>query len=136
MGILSTAALPWVLFAALAPALFAIGHIRTRKRHAVPALVPATEARSMMPLMEAAAAAYEAAKRERMVIATVAERPGVSAVDWFAHSIAGVVPVYRRSESGAFEKIDGATAVGTAPQSLYIRKLNYRTYLGWARSMQ
>ena len=92
----------------------------------------------MLQVSEAAAAAYEAAKRERMVIVTVAEgaRSGGNPIEWFVKSIASVVPIYRKSENGAFEKIDDAKSVGTLLQSLYIRKRNYQTYLGWARSMQ
>lgn len=90
----------------------------------------------MMSVMEAAAAAYEAAKRERMVITTVAEGAGTDPVAWFARSIARVVPVYRKLETGAFEKVDDVASVGMEPQSLYIRKHNYQTYIGWARSMQ
>jgi len=92
----------------------------------------------MMPVMEAAMAAYEAAKRERMVITSVAEgaQAGSNPVAWFAQSIARVVPVYRKLDSGAFEKVEGTASVGTELQSLYIRKLSYQTYVGWARSMQ
>ena len=128
---------PWALFAVLAGTLFAAGHLRARKRHATPALVPARQAGTMMPMMEAAAAAYKAAKRERMVIRTVAERAGdADPVGWFAKSIAGVVPAYRKTDSGAFEKIEGAASVGTEAKLLYIRRHSYQTYLGWARSMQ
>ena len=137
-ALLSTSYAPWALFAALAALLFTIGHLRARRRQAVPARIPANEEREMMSVMEAAAAAYEAAKRERMVITTVAEgaRAGAGPVAWFMQSIASVVPVYRKLVSGAFEKIDGPAGVGTEPQSLYIRKRNYQTYIGWARSMQ
>jgi hypothetical protein len=127
--------LPWALFAGLAALLFAAGHIRARQRQTAPARIPADEAKTMLQVNEAAAAVYEAAKREGMVIVTVAEG-GADPIEWFMRSIATVVPVYRRSESGAFEKIDDAKSVGTPPQSLYIRKRNYQTYLGWARSMQ
>jgi len=84
--------------------------------------------------MEAAAQAYEAAKRERMTIAWVAEnaQDSSSPVGWFARSIVGVVAAYRKSGTG-FEKTEG---VGTELQSLYIRKRDYRTYIGWARGMQ
>ncbi len=63
----------------------------------------------MMSLMDAAKAAYEIARREEMVIVTVAERaPEDGAVAWFAQSIAGVIPIYRGSNAG-FEKLAGAS---------------------------
>jgi hypothetical protein len=134
---LSQPYVPWALLALLAVSLFAAGYGRVRRRSAAPARIPAQESKKMMPVMEAAAAAYEAAKRERMVIVTVAEGArGVDPIAWFARSIAGVVSVYRKLEAGAFEKIDNTASVGTEPQSLYIRKRNYQTYIGWARSMQ
>lgn len=91
----------------------------------------------MMTLMEAATAAYEAARREGMVILTVAERaPGNNgAVAWLAESIAGVIPVYRMSAANAFEKL-GRPGAAQELQSLYIRKQDLQTYVRWARSMQ
>ena len=89
----------------------------------------------MLQVREAAAAAFEAAKRERLAVAFLAESVE-DPVAWFAQSIASVVPVYSRSQDGAFEKVDNAKSVGTPSQSLYIRKRNYQTYLGWARSVQ
>ena len=89
----------------------------------------------MMSLMDAAKAAYEIARREEMVIVTVAERaPDDGAIGWFARSIAGVIPIYRGSNAG-FEKFAGAS-VGSELQSLYIRKQDYQTYVRWARTMQ
>ncbi len=88
----------------------------------------------MLSVMEAATRAYEAAKREGMVIAWVAEnaRDPEGPTGWFARNIVGVVAAYRKSDGG-FEKTQG---VGTEPQSLYIRKQDYRTYIDWARGMQ
>jgi hypothetical protein len=126
----------WALLALLAALLFAAGYVQARRRSAAPARMSAEESKQMMSVIEAAAAAYEASKRERMVITTVAEATGAGPIAWFVQSIARVVPVYRKLESDAFEKIDGAASVGTEPQSLYIRKRNYQTYIGWARSMQ
>jgi hypothetical protein len=135
---LSPSYVPWALLALLAVSLLAAGWLRARRRSAAPARISAEESKKMMSVMEAAAAAYEAAKRERMVITTVAEgaRAGADPVAWFVQSIARVVPVYRKLETGAFDKVDDAASVGTEPQSLYIRKHNYQTYIGWARSMQ
>jgi len=90
----------------------------------------------MMSLREAAEAAYEIARRERMVIVTVAERASEDgAIGWFAKSIAGVIPIYRNDSAGSFEKLAGG-GVGTELQALYIRKQDYQTYVRWARSMQ
>ena len=135
---LSPSYVPWTLLALLAVSLLAAGRMRARRQSAAPARLSAEESKKMMSVMEAAAAAYEAAKRERMVITTVAEgaRAGVDPVAWFVQSIARVVPIYRKLETGSFEKIDDVASVGTEPQSLYIRKHNYQTYIGWARSMQ
>ena len=87
----------------------------------------------MLPIEEAAMQAYADAKREGMTIAWVAEnaRDAQSPVDWFARSIAGVVPVFRKS-GAAYEP----AAAGADPGSLYIRKQDYRTYIDWARTMQ
>jgi len=90
----------------------------------------------MLPLMEAAASVCAAAKRERMVIMTVAEKAGAGPVAWFAQSIASIIPVYRMGNANAFEKLQGGTSVGTESQSLYIQKRDYKTYASWARSMQ
>ena len=90
----------------------------------------------MMSLVDAAKAAYEIARREQMVIVTVAERaPEDGAVGWFARSIAGVIPIYRSGKAGNFEKLDGGS-IGAELQSLYIRKQDYQTYVRWARTMQ
>ena len=126
--------LPYLLFVIAAVSLFAIG--RPRGRAAPPLLIAGNGKTPMMPLMDAAKAAYETARRERMVIATVAERaPADGVIDWFARSIAGVIPIYCSSNAGNFEKLAG-TGFGAELQSLYIRKQDYQTYVRWARSMQ
>ena len=126
--------LPYLMFVVAAASLFAIG--RARGRGAPPLLIAGDGKTPMMSLMEAAKAAYETARRERMVIATVAERAAdEGAVSWFARSIAGVIPIYRGGKAGNFEKLAG-TSVGSEMQSLYIRKQDYQTYVRWARSMQ
>jgi len=128
---------PYLLFVVAAVSLFVIGGALARKQRAIPVLIPSDGKTKMMTLMEAAAAAYEAARREKMVIATVAERvPGrEGAIAWLAQSIAGIIPVYRMSAANAFEKLarpGGASEL----QSLYIRKQDLQTYVRWARSMQ
>ncbi len=99
----------------------------------------------MLPLKDAAQAAYDAARREGMVIAGVAEDLGgaVGAVGWFIRSIARVVPVYESGTGkGPFHKLDrshtalAGTDVGRDEQSLYIQKRDLRSYIRWARSMQ
>jgi len=70
------------------------------------------------------------------VIATVADKSSDGAVEWFAHSIASVVPLYSKNEAGAFAKLDSAADIGSDPEGLYIRKRDYPAYLRWARSMQ
>lgn len=125
--------LPYLLFVIAAVSLFAIG--RARGRAAPPLLIAGSGKTPMMSLMDAAKAVYEIARREEMVIVTVAERvPEDGAIGWFARSIAGVIPIYRGSNAG-FEKFAGAS-VGGELQSLYIRKQDYQTYVRWARSMQ
>jgi hypothetical protein len=126
--------LPYLLFVIAAVSLVAIG--RARRRTAPPLLIASDGKTSMMSLMEAAEAAYEIARRERMVIVTVAERaPEDGAIGWFARSIAGVIPIYHSGNAGNFEKLAG-TNIGGELQSLYIRKQDYQTYVRWARSMQ
>src|ERR1700742_1297416 len=86
---------------------------------------------AMLSLLEAANTAHDAARRERMAIAFVADQSG-DPVGWFAKSIAEVVATYEKSDAG-FEQSRG---VGTGMHSLYIRKRDYHSYLDWARSMQ
>jgi hypothetical protein len=128
---------PYLLFAVAALSLFAIGEALARRRRPAPELIAADGKTKMMSLLEAAEAIYETARRERMVIATVAERAGgeAGALAWFAQSIAGVIPIYRARDAQAFEKLPGQN-VGTELQSLYIQKRDYQTYVRWARSMQ
>ena len=128
------ASLPYLLFAVAAVSLFAIG--KARARRAPPLRIADNGKTPMMSLLEAAEAAYETARRERMVIVTVAQRAaGESAVEWFAKSIAGVLPIYRNGGTGNFEKLTD-TGIGSELRSLYIRKQDYQTYVRWARSMQ
>jgi hypothetical protein len=118
---------------------------RWRARLMAPSLVRPERHGRMVPLMEAAEAAYQSAKRKRMVIAKVAENAGGAddPVGWFAHNIASVVSVYcERDDGDGFEKLVGAGrsavigGVGTGLQSLYIRKRDLRAYLRWASSVQ
>ena len=127
---------PLLLFAAAVALLFALGHFLARKRRAAPALIARDAAQKMLALTEAAMSVYDAVKRERMVIATVAEKADAGPLSWFALSIASVVPVYRIGVSDVFEKFQGGAGIGTELQSLYIQKRDYRTYVRWARSMQ
>ena len=127
---------PTVLIAVIAVSLFALGYVLAHRRRAAPALIERKWIGKMLPLMEAAASVCAAAKRERMVVMTVAEKAGAGPVAWFAQSIASIIPVYRMGNANAFEKLPGATSVGTESQSLYIQKRDYKTYASWARSMQ
>lgn len=133
---MDSAALPFALLLLIAIIAAAVIGVRlyARRREAAPNRIRAEEAQNMLSVMDAAAAAYAAAKREGMTIAWVAENATDSAdpVDWFARSIAAVLTAYFKSGSD-FEKVQG---VGSAPQSLYIRKRDYKTYLDWARGMQ
>jgi hypothetical protein len=89
-------------------------------------------------LQDAAAKAYQSAKRNRMAIVSVAERagPAQNAVAWFVQSIAAMIPVYRRrARSGRLEKM-GKVDPLKEPAALRIRKRDLATYLRWARSMQ
>jgi hypothetical protein len=125
---------PYALFVVAAVALFTIGSMRARKRGAVPSSIASDGRTAMMSLKEAANEVYETARRERMVIAAVAEGPGRNAIDWFARSIAGVIPVYHLGNANAYEKL--ASSPGSDLDSLYIRKRDFPTYVRWARSMQ
>gem|GEM_PF-2636407 len=122
-----------VLVAAIAAAVLVFGIAAAKRR------------RHMLPLNDAASAAYDAARREGMVIAGVAEDAGGApgALAWFVRSIAGVVPVYEsRSGNGPFLRLDRTRTtradadVGTGEQSLYIQKRDLKSYIRWARSMQ
>jgi ferredoxin-NADP reductase len=122
------------LFVVAAVSLFAV--VWPRRRTAPPLLIAGNGKTPMMSLMDAAKSAYEIARRERMVIVTVAERaPEDGAIGWFARSIAGVLPIYRSGHAGNFEKLAKASVTAEL-QSLYIRKRDYQTYVRWARSMQ
>ena len=122
-----TAALIW--FGVLAVLLFATGHLLARKR--VPASIAGGRPDSMQPLIQAAEAVNKTARDERMALAVVAERSG-DAVAWFARSIAGVVNVWRKNDSGGFEAAQG----DADPQSLYIRREDIDSYLRWARTVK
>jgi hypothetical protein len=126
----------WSLFTVVAVSLLLAGYRRVRARRVAPARIAGKEAKKMLSLRDAAAAAYQAAKKEGMIIGRVAERADGDAAWWFALSIAGVVPVYQKSAADDFEKLAPGTSVGLQAQSLYIRKQDYQTYLRWARSMQ
>lgn len=65
-------AAPYILFGTAALSSFAIGSLRGRR--AAPRLIAGNGKIAMMTLMDAAAAVYETARRERMVIVTVAEK--------------------------------------------------------------
>jgi hypothetical protein len=117
-----------MIFAAATAAILAlvlILFVRTRVRNG-----------RMLSLQDAAASAYESAKRKRMVIATVADRAGATqdAIAWFVQSIASVIPIYRR-RNGSFKKVDPSSAhVASGP--LHIFKRDLAAYLRWARSVQ
>jgi len=64
--------LPYLLFGIAAVSLFAIGRMKARRT--APQRIADNGKTPMMSLLEAAQAAYETARRERMVIVTVAER--------------------------------------------------------------
>ena len=121
-------------FVVVALSLSAIGDVLAHRRCSAPDVIRRGHTRTMMGLKIAAEAASACAQRERMAIATVAERSG-DVIAWFARSIAGVVAVYRQGTSGDFEKL-GSTSVAEDLHSLYIRKRDYPSYLSWARSVQ
>jgi hypothetical protein len=125
------------LFAVALIGLFAWGW-RARGRRAAPQRVAGKDAATMLSIQDAADAAYETAKKERMAIVWAAEnaKDHESPIAWFAQSIASVVPVYCKSERDGFEKVGAVANVVAEMQSLYIRKQSYRTYLDWARSLQ
>lgn len=85
-----------------------------------------------LPLLSAASTIYKTARRERLPLLHAAESSGEEPTEWFASSIAGVVPVCKRSGLG-FESCGWGDC---DPQSLYIRQRDVRTYLRWARSVQ
>ena len=85
-----------------------------------------------LPLLSAASTVYKAARRERLPLLQAAESSGEDPKEWFASSIAGVVPVCKRNGLG-FETCCWGDC---EPQSLYIRQKDVRTYLRWARSVQ
>jgi len=92
------------------------------------------EASAMMSVPDAAAAAYEVARAQGMTIAWVAEnaKDAAGPAAWFAQSIVGVVPAYRKSGSSFVRSKNVVSGV----QSLYIRKRDFQTYVDWARAMQ
>lgn len=126
---------PSALIVGVAVLLIALGYIFARRRRPAPARIERKRSGTMLPLMTAAASVCAAAKREHMVIMTVAEK-AADPLAWFAQSMAGVIPVYRMGNANGFEKLQRATSVGTDSQSLYIQKRDYKTYASWARSMQ
>lgn len=128
------AALTFVLMAVL---LFGLGHLLSAlSRRAAPAHVNDKRGDKMQSLSEAASAAYQAAKRERLPIASVAEKAADGPASWFAQSIASVIPVYRADSGTAYEKLWRKNEIRAELPSLYIRKRDYQSYVRWARSMQ
>jgi hypothetical protein len=83
-------------------------------------------------LLKAADEVLKTAQRERMPLLKGLEHAGEDPSEWFACSIAGVVPVCRRNADGYEVCCWG----DCDPQSLYIRQRDVRTYLRWARSVQ
>jgi hypothetical protein len=128
--------LPAAAFAATAIVLLAVGALAARRLRAVPILIPAQGRPSMLSLNDAAAKMAADARRESMVIATVAEKAADGAASWFAFSMASVVPVYRKNEAGAFLRVEADAEIGSVTADLYIRKRDYPVYLRWARSVQ
>jgi hypothetical protein len=121
---------PYLLFAAAAATLFWVGRILAGRRSA------RVFAGDSMSLMQAAQEAYDAARRENLVVVSVAEKSSQGALDWFARSIASVVPVYRAGGVRAQERYAGMGGIGADLQSLYIERRDIRTYLRWARTVQ
>ncbi len=128
--------IPIIAFAVSAMVLLGAGGMMARRRPSAPAVIPAEGHAKMLPLMDAATMMQSAAQRERMVIATVAEKDAAGAAQWFAGSIASVVPVYRRDGAGAYRKLEAGQEIGSGTADLYIRKRDYPAYLRWARSVQ
>ena len=122
---------PYALFAVAAAMLFATGQLLARRR-----FVRAFANGGTMTLMEAAATVYETASNERLVIVTVAEKSEGGPVDWFARSIASVVPVFRIGGARTSLRFAAGAGIGEDLQSLYIERRALRTYLRWARSVQ
>jgi hypothetical protein len=85
-----------------------------------------------IPLLKAADEVLKTAQRERLALLKGLEHAGENPAEWFACSIAGVVPVCRRNADG-YEICSWGDC---DPQSLYIRQRDVRTYLRWARSVQ
>lgn len=121
---------PYILFAVAAASLFWLGSALARRR------TSRSLARGSVSLMEASQAVYDAARRERLVIVSVAEKSPAGPLDWFARSIASVVPVYRVSGASARERYAASAGIGPDLQSLYIERRDIRTYLRWARTVQ
>jgi len=131
---MSAAALIFILMALL---LFGLGHLlSTLSRRAAPAHVNDKRGNKMQSLSQAAHAAFEAAKRERMPIARVAQNAPDGPQSWFAQSIASVVPVYRADGGATYEKLSRKNEIRAELPSLYIRKRDYQSYVRWARTMQ
>ena len=85
-----------------------------------------------LPLLSAAETVYQTARREKLPLLHAIEHSGEEPREWFAASIAGVVPVCKRNGVG-FEVCGWGDC---EPQSLYIRQKDVRTYLRWARTVQ
>jgi hypothetical protein len=100
--------------------------------------VPAKGADRMMTLEAAASSAFETGTRERLALLSMAEQRNAltDPAAWFAASIAGVVPVYRRQDDGSFAVVDKAEIAALGASSLYILKRDLQTYMRWARTVQ
>jgi hypothetical protein len=118
--------LPIILFGFAALLLFGFGHLLARRNRA-----DTSGDDGMQKLDEAAAAAYETARRERMPLAAIAEMAS-DPVRWFARNLANIVGAWKNNKAGGYEaaKGDGDT------QSLYIRRRDLANYLRWARTVK
>jgi len=126
----------WAPFAvAAALTLFIGGEFLARRRQHAPRV---NSPDKMMPLLEAALMLCAWASREQLAIALTACRidETLGAHEWFASSLATIVPVYRKIKEQNFERLERPVDIGSDSRSLYIRKRDIQAYMRWARTVQ
>ncbi len=120
---------------AAAVALVTGGGVLARRLGAPPAHIHSQQ--RMVPLLEAASMVCEKANGEELAIRLIARRndEDLSAHEWFARSLLLIVPIYRKIDTGMFERLE-LPDDGFEYRVLHVRKRDIRSYLRWARTLQ
>jgi len=123
------------LVGAVVLGLFASSAMLLRRRWVAPARLRSR--RRVLPLLEAASLICELAGGEHLAISVIARRSDqdLSVHEWFARSLAAVVPTYRKIDERTFERLGQPLLADFEYRFIYIRKADIRAYMRWARTL-